>query len=63
MAKEKVKKVEVNKNVKSGRNFRKSEDVEGFYRFVFDNDLRREAKMVLDRVATLSKKVFPRNIQ
>ncbi|HLE11005.1 MAG: hypothetical protein A2504_10365 [Bdellovibrionales bacterium RIFOXYD12_FULL_39_22] len=40
--------------------FRQSRDVEKFYRFVHENDLRREAKLlinsVLQRVAALTKK-------
>ncbi len=62
MAKEKINKKE-DKTIKGGRNFRKSEEIEAYYRFVFDKDLRREAKMILERVTTLSKKVFVRKIQ
>ncbi len=32
------------------RNFRSAPDIEHFYRFLHENDLRREAKMILDRV-------------
>ena len=32
------------------RNFRKSPEVENFYRFISDNDLRREAVMMLEGV-------------
>jgi hypothetical protein len=32
------------------RSFRNQQDVEKFYRFVVENDLRREAKMVLDKI-------------
>jgi hypothetical protein len=38
------------------RNFRQSSDVENFYRFVHDNGLRREAKMILETVYTAIKK-------
>jgi len=38
---------EINKAL---RNFRSSADIENFYRFVFENNLRREAKMVLDTI-------------
>jgi hypothetical protein len=32
------------------KNFRKSPEVENFYRFVSDNDLRREACMILEMI-------------
>lgn len=35
---------------KALRNFRSSADIENFYRFVFENDLRREAKMILESI-------------
>jgi hypothetical protein len=42
------------------RNFRTATDIESFYRFVNNNDLRREAKLVLEvilnKVASLRKK-------
>ena len=42
------------------RNFRNATDVERFYRFVNDNDLRKEAKLaletVLNKLAPKSKK-------
>ena len=55
-----AKKVEKNakKSVVPPKNFRKSKEVEAFYRFVYDNDMRREAKMILDRICSLSKKNF-----
>jgi hypothetical protein len=31
-------------------NFRHSPDIENFYRFVFENSLRREAKMIFEKV-------------
>lgn len=34
--------------VKGIRSFRSNVDVENFYRFVHENNLRREAKMLLD---------------
>ena len=34
----------------NGRNFRSSGDVENFYRFVHENDLRAEAKMVFEKI-------------
>ena len=32
------------------RNFRSAVDIENFYRFVNDNDLRREAKIMLELI-------------
>jgi hypothetical protein len=46
------------KTVVHSKNFRKSKEVEAFYRFVYDNDMRREAKMILERICSLSKKNF-----
>ena len=35
---------------KSPRNFRSSIDIENFYRFVHENDLRREARIMLELI-------------
>lgn len=35
-------------NPKTPRNFRTAIDIENFYRFVNDNDLRKEARIMLD---------------
>jgi hypothetical protein len=35
------------------RSFRHAPDVEKFYRFVFENNLRREAKMMLEQIFNL----------
>jgi hypothetical protein len=35
---------------KTPRNFRTAIDIENFYRFVNDNDLRREAKIMLEMI-------------
>lgn len=47
-------------SAKGGRNFKTSQDVEAFYRFVHDNGLRQEAKMIMEavhgRLKELSKK-------
>lgn len=44
--------------VRTLRNFRSSADVENFYRFVNENSLRREAKMILEAIyARLTKDV------
>tara|TARA_R110000868_G_scaffold42895_1_gene144651 strand:- start:2639 stop:2842 length:204 start_codon:yes stop_codon:yes gene_type:complete len=42
------------------RNFRTIPDIENFYRFVYENDLRRETKLVLSlivrKIAAANKK-------
>ena len=47
-------------SAKGGRNFKTSQDVEAFYRFVHENGLRREAHMVLvgvqKKIKELNKK-------
>ena len=47
-------------SAKGGRNFKTSQDVEAFYRFVHENGLRREGQMILKavhaRMKALSKK-------
>ena len=35
---------------KIGKNFRNSADVENFYRFVHENDLRKEAKLIFEKI-------------
>ena len=48
------------------RNFRKSPEVENFYRFISENDLRREALMVLEVITSKlaqKKKKKSRKIQ
>jgi len=40
---------------KGGKNFRNSADIENFYRFVHENDLRKEAKAVLELVVQTIK--------
>jgi hypothetical protein len=37
-------------NPKTPRNFRTAIDIENFYRFVNDNDLRKEAKIMLEMI-------------
>lgn len=34
----------------STKKFRQSPEIEGFYRFVFENDLQREAYEILDKI-------------
>lgn len=37
------------------KKFRQSPEIEGFYRFVFENDLQAEALVVLDRIIARRK--------
>lgn len=37
------------------KKFRQSPEIEGFYRFVFENDLQAEALVVLDQIITRRK--------
>lgn len=51
----------VQESPKTPRNFRAAVDIENFYRFVNENDLRREAKIMLELIqakvlATVKKK-------
>lgn len=39
---------------KNLRNFRHNSDIENFYRFIKENDLRREAKMILEAISKKS---------
>ncbi|MBI2521962.1 MAG: hypothetical protein HYV97_16215 [Bdellovibrio sp.] len=34
------------------KNFRELPDIENFYRFIYENDLRREAKLLLESIWT-----------
>ena len=34
----------------SSKKFRQSPEIEGFYRFIFENDLRTEAGEILDKI-------------
>lgn len=34
------------------KKFRQSPEIEGFYRFIFENDLQKEAFEILDRIVT-----------
>ena len=52
-----IQKTEVGKTI---RNFRNASDIEGFYRFLSDNNLRREARMVLGVVVNGMKKISTR---
>ncbi|MCK5072413.1 MAG: hypothetical protein KAQ98_03240 [Bacteriovoracaceae bacterium] len=52
-----IQKNEVGKTI---RNFRNSTDIESFYRFLSDNDLRREAKSILGIVVGGLKKMNSR---
>ena len=51
----------VTESPKTPRNFRTAIDIENFYRFISDNDLRKEAKTMLEVIqhrvyATVKKK-------
>jgi hypothetical protein len=37
------------------KKFRQSPEIEGFYRFVFENDLQKESYDILDRIINLRK--------
>jgi hypothetical protein len=37
------------------KKFRQSPEIEGFYRFIFENDLQKEAYDILDRIITARK--------
>lgn len=39
----------------STKKFRQSPEIEGFYRFVYENDLQREAHDILDRIINRRK--------
>jgi len=55
-----------NENFITLRNFRKSPEVENFYRFVNENDLRREAHLMLGVIVskiTQKKKKKSRKVQ
>ncbi len=39
----------------SMKKFRQSPEIEGFYRFIFENDLQKEAYEILDRLVTARK--------
>lgn len=39
----------------SVKKFRQSPEIEGFYRFIYENDLQKEAYEILDRIITLRK--------
>ena len=34
----------------SPKKFRESPELEGFYRFIYENDLRKEAVQIIDRI-------------
>lgn len=37
------------------KKFRQSPEIEGFYRFIFENDLQKEAYEIMDRIITARK--------
>lgn len=46
---------------KTPRNFRTAIDIENFYRFVNENDLRREAKIMLELIQTKVTQAVKKN--
>ena len=44
-----------NEKVSPTKNFRSGPDVENFYRFIYENNLRKEAKSCLDSVIKVIK--------
>lgn len=52
MSKEVVEQTETTKALKG---FKSAADIENFYRFIYENDLRREAKMVLHAITAAAK--------
>ncbi len=45
----------------STKKFRQSPEIEGFYRFVYENDLQREAFEILDRIQQRRKALRVKN--
>jgi len=39
----------------SAKKFRQSPEIEGFYRFIFENDLQKEAYEILDQIIQVRK--------
>lgn len=39
----------------SPKKFRQSPELEGFYRFIYENDLRREASIIIDKIMMIRK--------
>lgn len=39
----------------SPKKFRESPELEGFFRFIYENDLRKEALQIIDRIALARK--------
>lgn len=39
----------------SPKKFRESPELEGFYRFIYENDLRKEARSIIDRIYLVRK--------
>lgn len=43
-------------NIRVSRNFRNLPDIENFYRFIYDNDLRAEAFLMLEKIYAFTQK-------
>ncbi len=39
----------------SPKKFRQSPELEGFYRFIYENDLRREASIIVEKIMLIRK--------
>ena len=39
----------------SPKKFRQSPELEGFYRFIYENDLRREASITIEKILLIRK--------
>ena len=39
----------------SPKKFRQSPELEGFYRFIYENDLRREASLIIEKILLIRK--------
>ncbi len=47
----------------STKKFRQSPEIEGFYRFIFENDLQREAFEILDQIVQRRKSLRPQKVK
>lgn len=64
MAKQSAKAKKTNISAEAMRSFRATQDIENFYRFIHENDLRNEAKILLKNiVGSMKKKRKSRTLQ
>lgn len=45
------------------KKFRQSPEIEGFYRFIFENDLQREAYEILEQIIGRRKALRPQKVK